>query len=85
MTMQPVDGGIAIPAGGSVTLAPSGLHIMFVTLQEGLKEGGRMPVTLTFEKAGKVDTFLHVLAVGAKGPGDAAPHDMTDMKTEVPK
>ena len=85
MTMAPVDGGIAIPAGGSVTLAPGGLHIMFITLKDGLKEGGQMPVTLTFEKAGKVDTFMHVLAISAKGPGDAAPHDMNDMKTEVPK
>ncbi|CAN5374192.1 copper chaperone PCu(A)C [soil metagenome] len=85
MTMQPVDGGIAVPAGGGVTLAPSGLHIMFITLKDGLKEGGQMPVTLTFEKAGKVDTFLHVLAVGAKGPGDAAPHDMNNMKTDAPK
>lgn len=85
MTMGPVADGIVIPAGGSVTLAPSGLHIMFITLKDGLKEGGRMPVTLTFEKAGKVDTFLHVLAISAKGPGDAAPHDMNNMKTETPK
>ena len=70
MTMRPVDGGIEIPAGGSVTLAPDGFHIMFVTLKEPLKEGGKLPVTLTFEKAGTVDTFLHIMAIGATGMGD---------------
>ncbi|MCR4283358.1 MAG: copper chaperone PCu(A)C [Bauldia sp.] len=69
MTMHPVDGGIEIPAAGSVTLAPGGFHFMFITLKEPLKEGGKMPVTLTFEKAGTVETFLHILAVGAEGPG----------------
>jgi copper(I)-binding protein len=68
MKMGAVPGGIEIPAGESVTLAPNGFHIMFIGLKEPLVEGGRMPVTLTFEKAGKVDTFLHILAIGAGGP-----------------
>jgi copper(I)-binding protein len=86
MTMHPVEGpGIAIPAGGSVTLAPGGFHIMFITPKEPLKEGGQFPVTLTFAKAGKVDTSLHVLAIGAKGPNDATPHDMGGMKMDAPK
>jgi copper(I)-binding protein len=80
MTMHPVDGGIAIPAGGSVTLAPGGFHLMFTTMKDTLKEGDKLPVTLTFAKAGGVETFLHVLAVGAKGPGNDA-HDMGGMKT----
>ena len=79
MTMRPAEGGIAIPAGGSVTLAPGGYHLMFITLKDSLKEGGKLPVTLTFEKAGKVDTFLHVLAVGAQGPAGGATHDMGSM------
>lgn len=72
MTMHPVDG-IEIPAGGSVTIAPGGYHLMFITLSAPLSEGGEMPVTLTFEKAGSIDTFLHVLAIGSDGPdGEAA-------------
>ena len=68
MTMHPVEGGIEIPAGSTVTLAPGGLHVMFVTVKEPLVEGGKMPVTLTFEKAGSIETFLHVQAIGAAGP-----------------
>ncbi len=74
MTMHEVDGGIEIPAHGKVTLGPGGFHIMFITLNDGLTEGGQLPVTLTFEKAGSVDTFLHVMAIGASGPAaDAMP------------
>jgi copper(I)-binding protein len=66
MTMKPADG-VAIPAGESVTLAPGGFHLMFLGLMEPLVEGGEMPVTLTFEKAGSVETYLHVIAIGAMG------------------
>jgi len=77
MKMRPLANGIEVPAGSTVTLAPGGLHLMFVTLKTPLKEGQKLPVTLTFEKAGKVDTFLHILAIGAKGPGDNAGLDMS--------
>ena len=66
-TMRMVDA-IDIPAGKTVTLDPGGFHLMFVTLQRPLKAGGKLPVTLTFEKAGTVDTFLAVLPIGSKGP-----------------
>ena len=70
MTMHAAEGGIPIPPGGSVTLAPGGFHIMFVTLKAPLKEGEKLPVTLTFAKAGTVETFLHIQAIGAAGMGD---------------
>ncbi len=68
MSMRAVEGGIEIPAGGSVTLAPGGLHLMFIKLKDALHEGDELPVRLTFEKAGSVETSLHVMAIGAKGP-----------------
>ncbi len=74
MMMHEVEGGIEIPAGGTVTLAPGGFHIMFITLKDTLSEGGQVPVTLTFEKAGSVDAVMDVMAIGAKGPSaDAMP------------
>jgi copper(I)-binding protein len=73
MTMRPLEGGLEIPAGQSVTLAPSGFHIMFVSPKEPFVKGGKVPVVLTFEKAGEVETFLHIEAIGAPGPkGDGA-------------
>jgi copper(I)-binding protein len=68
MTMHPIEGGLPIPPGGTVTLAPSGFHIMFMGLTGALKQGDTLPVTLTFAKAGKVDLAFPILAIGAKGP-----------------
>lgn len=68
MTMRPLDGGLPIPAGGTVTLAPGGYHIMLVDLKAPLVKGEDVPVTLTFAKAGSVETTLHVAPIGAPGP-----------------
>lgn len=68
MTMHPVEGGIKIPAGETVTLAPGGLHLMFIKLNQPFVDGAQLPVTLTFAKAGTVETFLHIMPVGSKGP-----------------
>jgi copper(I)-binding protein len=88
MTMRAVDGGVPIPAGGSVALAPSGYHIMFIGPKAPLKEGETFPVTLTFARAGTVSTFFQVLPVGSKGPeagamGSGMNHDsMGGMKMD---
>jgi copper(I)-binding protein len=67
MTMTPVEG-IEILPGETVTLAPGGLHLMFVGMKEPLTAGGVMPVMLTFERAGTIETYLHVIAIGAFAP-----------------
>jgi copper(I)-binding protein len=90
MSMTPIEGGVDIPAGGTVVLGPGSFHIMFMSLQGAPKEGDHLPVTLTFEKAGSVDTFLHVMAVGASSiDGNAMGamnHDaMGGMTAEPPK
>ena len=67
MKMREMEGGIPVPAGETVELKPGGLHIMFMGLKEGFKEGTHVPVKLTFEKAGEVDIMLDVQKMGAKG------------------
>jgi hypothetical protein len=67
-SMRPLAGGIGIAAGGSIALAPGGMHIMFMHPGDWAQDGDTVPVTLTFQKAGTVETFLHVLAIGAPGP-----------------
>ena len=62
MVMRPVEGGLDIPAGATVELKPGGLHLMFMAVTEPFKEGGSVPVTLEFEKAGKVEVMLPVQA-----------------------
>lgn len=53
MKMQEVDR-IEIPAGGSVELEPGGYHVMLMKLARPIAAGDRVPVTLTFERAGEV-------------------------------
>lgn len=76
MTMRPLEDGLAIPAGGTVVLEPGGYHIMLMDLKAPLVKGEDIDVTLTFEKAGSVETTLHVAPIGAPGPdGSAGGHD----------
>ena len=55
MQMRAQAGGVPVPAGGTVTFAPGGLHIMFIGLQRPLPKGTRIKARLTFAKAGSVD------------------------------
>ena len=52
MRMQPVAGGVEIPARGRVVFEPGGYHIMLIGLKRDLKPGDRFKVTLQFEKSG---------------------------------
>ena len=69
MKMRPVDGGLTIEPGKTIKLAPNGYHLMIMDLKGPLKQGGKVPVTLEFEKAGKVAITLDVQGIGAQGPG----------------
>ena len=68
MKMRPVEGGLTIDPGKTVKLAPSGYHLMIMNLKNPLKQGDKVPLTLEFEKAGKVTVNLEVQGIGAQGP-----------------
>lgn len=65
MKMVKVDR-IRVPAGSSVRLEPSGLHIMLIDLQKPLKAGEKVELVLHFEKSGKVKVVAPVKASGAE-------------------
>lgn len=69
MHMRAVDGGLALPAGKPVTLAPGGYHLMLEGLKAPLKPGEAVPVHLTFQKAPPLDVAAQVQPIGAAGPG----------------
>lgn len=52
MRMRRAEGGLEIPPGGAVTLAPGGYHLMFIGLGGQLRAGDRLEGVLLFEKAG---------------------------------
>lgn len=78
MKMRPLDKGLAIEPGKTVKLAPGGYHLMLLDLRKPFKQGDKVPVTLEFEKAGKVALSLDVQGVGAQGPA-AADHSGHQM------
>ena len=69
MKMRPVEGGLTIDPGKTVKFSPNGYHLMIMGLKSPLKQGEKVPLTLQFEKAGKVTVTFDVQGIGAMGPG----------------
>ena len=84
MKMRQLEKGLTIEPGKTVKLAPGGNHVMMLDLKAPLKQGDKVPLTLDFEKAGKVKLSLDVQAVGAPAPGGGGhmdkPGDHSGMK-----
>ncbi|MCF3934555.1 copper chaperone PCu(A)C [Acuticoccus sp. M5D2P5] len=74
MTMRAVDGGLMIPAGAAVELAPGGYHIMMMGLTEAPRAGDTVPITLEFENAGTITVDLAVAPMGANKPTGGHAH-----------
>lgn len=87
MEMRPVKS-LTIDPGKTVTLDPnSGYHLMLIGLKGPLKEGQTVPLTLTFDHAGKQQVTASVAKVGAMHAGETSGgsaaagmnHDMSAM------
>ena len=61
MKMRPVIGGVEI--------APGGYHLMLMELAQPIADGDRIPLTLEFQKAGKVEIELAAGPLGGPAPG----------------
>jgi periplasmic copper chaperone A len=72
MKMRPVEGGLEIKPGETITLKPSALHVMLVDLKRPLEQGKTVEATLQFEKAGTVAVEFPIAAIGAATPGAPA-------------
>ena len=69
MSMMHAVTSVPLPAGGSVTFAPGGYHLMFLEVAKALNVGDTLPATLTFASGAKVKaTFV----VGLAPPAAAA-------------
>lgn len=67
MTMRELKGGLAIPAGQTVTLEPN-YHLMFQNVENPFKQGETIRAVLSFEKAGEITVDFAVGKVA--GPLD---------------
>ena len=73
MRMRELAQGLPLPAGGTVELKPGGFHLMLMELKAPLAAGASIPVTLVFERAGRVEIQLKVEPASARGPQTGAP------------
>jgi periplasmic copper chaperone A len=60
---------LEVKAGTPTVLKPGGYHVMLMDLKAPLVAGQSFAVTLTFEKAGKIEATAKVEKVGAMAPG----------------
>ena len=73
MRMREVDA-IAIAPGAPIKMRPGqGFHFMLMDLKRPMKEGDTFPMTLEFERGGKVEVKV-VVQVPKAQPADAAEH-----------
>ena len=71
MRMRPVEGGLEIKAGQTVTLQPGGFHMMLTGLKAPLQEGKMLEATLQTDGGGAAQVEFPIAGVGAPGPGGA--------------
>ena len=67
IAMRPLERGVGLPADTTFTLKPRGYHLLLQGLKTPLAQGQRVPVTLSFEKAGTREVELTVEAAGPIG------------------
>ena len=67
IAMRLLEKGIGLPADTTITLRPRGYHLMMRGLRAPLTKGQRLPVTLTFERAGSREIELIVEDEGVIG------------------
>lgn len=54
VVMQPKDGGLVVPAGGSAELKPGGDHVMLMKLEGPIEAGDEVEITATCADGGSV-------------------------------
>lgn len=64
--MREVDS-MEIPAEGAIKLKPGGLHIMLLGLEKSLRQGGKFPLTLTFDNGETLDITVPIRSPGHTG------------------
>ena len=74
MKMRPV-AAIEVAPGEPTLLQPGGLHVMLMGLKAPLKKGESFPMTLVFERAGKVEVEIKIEDATETGAPSGQEHD----------
>ena len=79
-SMQQVEEGIPIEAGGHIVLEPGGYHVMLLGVAEIPEVGSTFELVLEFERAGRMTVTVEVEAFGRNNAGMG--HDEMDEDVE---
>lgn len=72
MRMRPVEGGLEIKPGQTITFKPGGFHMMLTGLKAPLQEGKMLEATMEGDGGATAQVEFPIGPVGAPGPGGAA-------------
>lgn len=67
MSMQVIDGGVAVPKGGTVAFEPSGKHAMLYDIAPSVKVGGTIKLAFTYANGRTVEVDAKVNPPGQAG------------------
>jgi periplasmic copper chaperone A len=71
MSMAPIEGGVAVPAGGTVIFSPGGKHAMLFDMKPSLKAGDKVKLAFSFADGSTIDVDAEARAPGDAGGGHA--------------
>jgi len=72
MKMRPVEGGVVVKPGETVTFKPGSYHVMLVDLKAPLQQGKTVEATLKVDDGGTAQVEFPIAAIGAPAPGTTA-------------
>ena len=68
MKMAAIDGGLAVPARGTVTFDSGGKHVMLFDISPNVKPGGTMTLRFSMVSGGMLEAQAKVIAAGDEEP-----------------
>jgi periplasmic copper chaperone A len=76
MSMVKLEGGVAVPAGGTIKFAPGGKHAMLFDINPRVRPGSKMAISFSFADGQKIESEASVISPGDAvadhhAPGDA--------------
>jgi periplasmic copper chaperone A len=67
MRMAPLEGGVALPAGGKVVFESGGKHVMLYDISPKAQAGATMPIQFRFASGAILDAEAKIVAAGGEG------------------
>jgi periplasmic copper chaperone A len=67
MSMTAIEGGVAVPSGGTVKFEPGGKHAMLFDINPAVKAGGKIKLSFTYADGRVIEADAAVKAAGDAG------------------